>query len=394
MKQLEDFDYATISDLHLGHGRLMVDDINIQLDIFIRDMIINPPHMIVMNGDGTHGLLHLNHPHADIYMRLVYTLARLERDGKPVLLVLNDGTLSHEREQLNIFKFLETDSTLNVQIIRSTRVVEYMGRKILFIPDEYQAKPEEYFRPFIEVPTNFYDLLFCHGVMDIFGAVVLGDEKDKVIKDRYRYIFPSQIIKTIVRYMAYFGHIHNGYQSEWYTIIGSFFRYEHGQPFPKGYYRGSIKYGSSFKHNLIENIHAKEYSTIPIEEFLTTTIEGTISNINDYFNNHPIESLRIKVGHKAVENPLSHTVRDTYRNNTHIIIDMYKSKLKGAELKRQTKDLDNEDNANINTYIKSPDAAENITRHILYVENNFEVNDEVRNPPSEMVSRIKNNIYS
>ena len=139
------------------------------------------------------------------------------------------GTESHDRDSLEILRFYE--DMYDFKIYNKACVEKLDNLNILFLPEEYHKKPEKYYKPFLNVAKNTYDLIVMHGLvkeMEFFT-------QDNEVFSKKSYAFDVGVLCDISKGPILAGHIHtHTVFREQFIYIGSFSRFTHGEEKDKG----------------------------------------------------------------------------------------------------------------------------------------------------------------
>jgi hypothetical protein len=383
------FNVIVFSDLHLGHPKI---DVNLMRKTFYEILLprirSSKPDMVVLNGDGTHFEIRSNSEAMSFYLEMMYMVAREKNKvGEPILFVLVDGTSTHEMNQLKAMEFLTKVPELNVRIIRTTSELEYNGRKMLFIPDEHVSDPVEHFAPFLEVPEGHYDFIFMHGVMDSFGGVIIGDEHAKLVKEKFRHIFPQEAMDRIVKYATYCGHVHSPAEIGKTIIVGSLTRFVHGEEAPKRFVEGTIDKNGIFRNESIINTFAPLYITLPVSDVLCDDLEKSKQNTLNLFRSMGLKSLRLFIPAIQAADPHVRSFADIMTNCG--IVFKYEGNTKERTKNKDEKDVAEERDDLLSLITTTSDICVNMARYTLYKQAGEKITDDVRNPPEEKVKEYR-----
>lgn len=393
---------ANIGDVHINAKGLPLTQLIEEIEgVFVSFVVQNRPDYIVINGDLFHNEIRTNSDACAYVLSLVYRLACLKsHQGNTVQLFIVDGTQSHDMFQNKMFTFLVDSPLHNVKIIYTAEVVEFMGEKLLFLPDEYVADPEAHFGPFINVPPNTYAHIYMHGVCDNFGAVIIGDQMDKINKEMHRFLFPFEQMCSIAKYGCIDNHYHrytvmpssNG--NGQVIVVGSFARWVHGEEEAKGFLSSTIDYDSnSCTNRFVENHKASIYLTRDIRDFMNT--ESQLSDIGSevelFMQRNQVKSLRLFVPFELTDNETVRAASDIFANKGVV----FKYEKGGSD---RTKDKDDDKTSSINSFVgvvaNCTDIHTNIARFIEYDDNGASVTDDVMTPSTDKVGWVKSVLFN
>lgn len=162
----------------------------------------------------------------------IYALVDIALKFKAHIWII-EGTRGHDGLQIGtlkrIFRHL-TDEGLSqyenvhfyINAFADTFQVERTGDKldVLFLPEEYMVKPEEYYKPYF---SSHYDFIIGHGMTDAVWYAKKHQDKGHQAAP----VFPLSELTSHANY-TFFGHIHQHIEKERFQYIGAFSRWEHG----------------------------------------------------------------------------------------------------------------------------------------------------------------------
>ncbi len=392
---MEDLRAVVIGDIHLDAKSIALHVLNSELDnTFFTHIDEYRPDIVIFNGDTTDHEIRTNSNACTSFLDIVYRVARLKSHrGVPIKVVVSLGTTNHDCNQINIFTFLLKYPEVDIKLVYTTEVIEMLGHKILVIPDEQVSDPDDHFGAFIDVPPDTYSLCTIHGVMDNFGAVIIGDQMDKINKEIHRFLFPYEHMCSIVKYRIYMNHYHTMTDMGKVFVVGCFTRYKHGEEEPKGFMSIRIENDVLTDH-FIENINAPMYITKHITDFITqgAQINDVIILVKKFITLNKVKSLRLFIPYELSTDELVASVSDVLVNVG--IVFRYE---KGNVDRSNDRDADdkNQDRNSLLSVISSCTEIEtNIARYNMYYENGEVMSDEILTPPKDTVNRIKQIILS
>jgi hypothetical protein len=182
------------------------------------------------------------------------------------------GTKTHDFNQLNNFKSLETKHYPRFRVINTVEEEEiFPDVFFLYLPEEYMDNPEEYYKSYFELEEGTkYDMIFFHGTFDFVGYIP-NIESERHIKNAPT--FKAEQIADLVYGKAIGGHIHTRHiYKDKIEYTSSFSRFCFGEDKPKGfvevfYNQETLGCSSRF----IENEDAPAYITVNMED-----LEGSL----------------------------------------------------------------------------------------------------------------------
>jgi DNA repair exonuclease SbcCD nuclease subunit len=285
-----------ISDIHFGGPPS--DRLYFELqEVFLKYLETNAHEvdLVVVNGDLFHSKLNLNELPAKLLLRFVDQLTVLcaERDVKLRFL---RGTKSHDYNQMENFRHLETVNHFDFRIINKVEAEEIIpGVQILWVPEEYMQNQQEFYAPFVEGITDDtkYDMIFFHGTFDFasFPGQIQESERDITgapvfsFKEWSEYAF-GPIIG---------GHIHakQDYKNKVY-YCGSFTRWCYGETDSKGFLE--VNYNIETLESevfFIENELAPVFTTIDLNTIKGKDLVEKVQAIQGMINE--TTNLRVKI---------------------------------------------------------------------------------------------------
>lgn len=271
----------TIADIHFGKK----DDAKLyaQLKKYFITKIKkegNKLDYVIVAGDLFDRILKLNELGSILAIKFMLELIELSVEYGFVVRVLK-GTKTHDFNQLNNFKYLEAKHHPRFRIIETVEEEEIVPEVFfLYLPEEYVANPEEYYKPYFELEDGIkYDMIFFHGTFDFIGFVP-DIESERHVKNAP--IFKLDQISNIVYGKALGGHIHTRFVENKVEYTSSFTRTCFGEEKPKGflevfYDTETLKCTTKF----IENEDAPIYITFRVEELDGETLEDKMKLLNE-----------------------------------------------------------------------------------------------------------------
>lgn len=242
-----------IADLHFGaiNGVKLLKELN---HLFIRKIEKSDSvNLVVICGDLTDKALSYNDVSINSLLIFINKLAEL-CEKKEVRFRVIKGTNTHERNQLENYRYLESNPNLDFKIINEMTVEEFNGLKLLYLPENYEIK-------YSDIPN---DIDFCFGHGDInflnYGNKIL-DKKNS---------FQVNKLKKKIKHFGIFGHYHQfkNYEDKIF-YIGSFSRWVFGEEERKGFV--NVIYDDeddSASIKFIENKLCDYYKTVDITSYI------------------------------------------------------------------------------------------------------------------------------
>jgi len=284
-----------ISDIHFGehkNSELLYYELK---EIFIKKLLDKTKtlDMIVIAGDFWGTKLSLNSIDAKYGIQFINEIFNICKENEIQIRMIR-GTISHDYNQLDNFKYLEEDESGIFKIINKVETEKFEINnktiRILYIPEEYLPKQEVFYEKYLNY-KNKWDFVFGHGTFDFAAFSSQKIESEKIIKTAP--ILDSVKFSERIKGIGIFGHIHIKTNKDKIFYLGSFSRLNFGEEEPKGFYE--IKYNIKTKEvklNFIENILAPLYITIKLSNYFDKGLKFTEDNIELKIN--LIEKLKTK----------------------------------------------------------------------------------------------------
>lgn len=308
-----------LSDIHFGPSQdneAIHNSLQQVVYPYIRDI---KPDMIVIAGDDTDDRLSLNQTAARYYLDFVNTIcsAFINQAGEPCAVRFIAGTESHQRGQLQSLVFLTKNPNLNVRTYETVGMEEFMGCKILYVPEESVEDKNEYYKEYL-FSKNKIDLVFGHGLFDFVAGKSWGSIEERSLKGSP--VWSADDFRSVAGIVA-FGHIHiaQEYKNKFY-YGGSLSRNCQGEEAAKGFL--SIYYNPSTneKHvEFIENQLAPRYITVSLtKNQKDNPVEKIIKDIVTHVEKENIYELRVMVAKSEIELTKLQILRKYFADNRHL----------------------------------------------------------------------------
>lgn len=117
--------------------------------------------VLAITGDYFDHQLSLNSNDASFAIDLMYSIIQIVVKCHEGLVILVQGTRSHDLNQLSIFEHLTEEYAGSFEIVKTVEAFEYKGYDILCVPEEYMTNPTEYYAEYFK---EKYDLVLGHGL--------------------------------------------------------------------------------------------------------------------------------------------------------------------------------------------------------------------------------------
>ena len=253
----------SIHDVHLGSSRTPTQHITKNLYRAITVDNLKDIDILYIPGDWLDQTLLYEHTDiADITLMELHLLETCAKTGTAIRLL--KGTPSHDGNQLVRFEERAKNLFPHVDFkYIDDMMIEYIERfdiHVMYVPDEWASREAIY--------------LEARRLLDVHHL----DQVDFIIgHNQFQYQFPEHLRAKIsalnednwndmVRYTAYFGHVHTRSTYKKIEVAGSFDRLNHGEESPKGYLIGEYLSEEEWVVTFKPNENAAIYHTIEIRE--------------------------------------------------------------------------------------------------------------------------------
>lgn len=175
-----------------------------------------------------------------------------------------EGTSTHDAMQLETLEiiFNQVLKSDQVRFIHTVEAEELLGLKILYVPEEYVADSDVYYKTAF---NGHYDFMFGHGMTDTMWY--MRKQKSDIDKLTSAPVFSVDALCDVANYI-YFGHVHYRMESgpgKRFKSIGPVSRWEFGKEQPCGvYYINYDKDSGIAFEEFVENEYAPVLSTTAI----------------------------------------------------------------------------------------------------------------------------------
>ena len=319
---------AHISDLHFP-----VMDPKKQYDIleeqFLRKVETVPSlDLICINGD-LYDHKVMTSSDATLYASMfVGRLVEICKQKNATLIILQ-GTISHDANQLKIYYHYMQRSDVDVRIITNLQFEMVKNARVLCIPELYGV-PEEIYQQYLTY-SGFYDLAIMHGT---FKGAVYGDN---VGNGR---LFKLEDFNNC-RGPIVSGHVHKpGCFDNHFYYCGSPYRWRFDDDHDKGFILLAQDLDSKIYYLDYQQIISDVYATITLDELINNNPKDTIDYINNLKISKGINYIKIKFT-KDMQSSYKMTLNTQYRNDDTVTLEYYN---KEDELKKQAEEQIKQDN--------------------------------------------------
>lgn len=301
---------AHISDLHFP----VIDpkkQYSILEDQFIRKLESIPKlDLICVNGDIFDHRIQLSSEGTLYASMFIARLVEIAKSHNATLIILQ-GTLSHDANQLKIYYHYMQRTDVDVRIVTNIRFEMVKNARILCIPELYGI-PEEYYQEYL-FGSGFYDLCIMHGT--IHGAVYgdnVGNGRLFRIEDFLNCAGP--IIS---------GHIHKPavFNNHFY-YCGSPYRWRFDDDHFKGFILMSYNLDSRMYYLDYEEIISDTYKTISISQLINNDPIETINYIRSLKEKENIDFIRVKF-ESNIPGASRMSLNNQFRNDDSVVLDFY-----------------------------------------------------------------------
>ena len=284
---------------------------NILLSQFINKINLMPRlDLICINGDLFDHKISLSSDATYYASMFVAQLVELAKSHNATLIILQ-GTLSHDANQLKIYYHYMQRTDVDVRIVTTIRFEVVKGFRILCIPELYNI-PEEYYQQIL-FGSDFYDLCILHGT--IKGSVYddnTGNGRLFTIEDFLNCNGP--IIA---------GHIHKAdvfYKHFYYC--GSPYRWRFDDDCSKGFILMAYNKATRQYYLDYEEIESDVYKTITLDELVHNNPLETIEYIRHLKESQGINYIKVKFN-SMLSTSDRMTINNGFRNDKTVYLDFY-----------------------------------------------------------------------
>lgn len=319
---------AHISDLHFP----VMDpykQYSILEEQFLKKLEVMPRlDLICVNGDlYDHKVMTASDAtlYASMFVARLVEIAKM----KNATLIILQGTISHDANQLKIYYHYMQRTDVDVRIVTNIRFEMVKGVRILCIPELYGID-EDYYQKIL-FHSDFYDICIMHGT--IKGAVYgdnVGQGRLFTIEDFLNCKGP--IIS---------GHIHKAdtfYDHFYYC--GSPYRWRFDDDCFKGFILMSYNTMTRLYYLDYEEIISDNYKTINLSDLINNDPLETINYIRELKATQNIDYIRVKFDN-LISPANKMAINNTFRNDDTVTLEFFSPE---REIARQAEEKIKEDN--------------------------------------------------
>ena len=231
--------------------------------------------------------------------------------SKNATLIILQGTISHDANQLRIYYHYMQRTDVDVRIVTNIQFENVGNARILCIPELYGI-PEEIYQNYLSY-SGFYDMCIMHGT---FKGSVYGDN---VGNGRLFTIDDFNNCKGPI--IA--GHVHKpGCFSNHFYYCGSPYRWRFDDDHKKGFILVGQNLDTSIYYLDYEEIFSDVYKTFTFEELINNNPKDTIDYIDNLKNTQGINYIKIKFNNDISQSDRM-SISNNYRNDNSVVLEFY-----------------------------------------------------------------------
>lgn len=247
-------------------------------------------------------------------------------------LILLQGTLSHDANQIKIYYHYMQRKDVDVRIVTNIRFEMVKNARILCIPELYGI-PEEYYQHML-FGSGFYDLCIMHGT--IHGAVF----GDNVGNGRLFHIEDFLNCKGPI----ISGHVHKpGVFDDHFYYCGSPYRWRFDDDHKKGFILMTYNINTRYYYLDYQEIFSDIYKTIYLDDIIKNDPIETINYIRNLKQTQGIDFIKVKFT-KPIIGSNKMAINDGFRGDESVTLDFYSQEI---EIARQAEQQIKEDNEKV-----------------------------------------------
>jgi DNA repair exonuclease SbcCD nuclease subunit len=228
---------------------------------------------------------------------------------KQATLIILQGTLSHDANQLKMYYHYMERNDVDVRVVTNIRFEIVKNARVLCIPELYGVNEAVYQNAFHH--DGWYDECYLHGTFEgsVYGNTV-GNGR----------LFTMQDFDLCKGFMIG-GHVHKPQVLQGYFYYcGNPYRWKFGEEEDKGFFITIHDLDMNTHDVHFEKIMSKSYITINLEDIKMSDPQEIIRYIDDYKKNKGIDFLKVKFKY-ALEGANKVIVNNYYRNSRTVFVE-------------------------------------------------------------------------
>ena len=242
---------------------------------------------------------------------------------KQATLIILQGTLSHDANQLKMYYHYMERNDVDVRIVTNIRFEIVKNARVLCIPELYGVA-EEIYQQFL-FQSGFYDLCIMHGT--IHGAVY----GDNVGQGRLFHI--EDFLNCAGPIIS--GHIHKPQCiSDHFYYCGSPYRWRFDDDHFKGFILLCYNLNTRLYYLDYQEIISDNYKTITMDQLINNDPIDTINYIRNLKATENIDYIRIKFN-KLISMSQRMAINNAFRNNDDVSLEFFSQE---KEIAQQAKE--------------------------------------------------------
>ena len=257
--------------------------------------------------------------YASLFVSHLVEVAKL----KNATLIILQGTLSHDANQLKMYYHYMERNDVDVRVVTNIRFEIIKNARVLCIPELYGV-PEEIYQQFL-FQSGFYDLCIMHGT--IHGAVY----GDNVGQGRLFHI--EDFLNCAGPIIS--GHIHKPQCiSDHFYYCGSPYRWRFDDDHFKGFILLCYNLNTRLYYLDYQEIISDNYKTITMDQLVNNDPIDTINYIKTLKATENIDYIRIKFN-KLISMSQKMAINNAFRNNDNVSLEFFSQE---KEIAQQAKE--------------------------------------------------------
>ena len=241
-----------------------------------------------------------------------------------ITLIILQGTLTHDSNQLKLYYHYMYDNTVDVRIVTKIQIELVKGARILCIPELYGIDESEYQKFFTY--SGFYDLAVLHGTMEgsVYGNNTTGNSRLFHIEDFMNCRGP-----------ILGGHVHKpGTYGDSFYYCGSPYAWSFADDHNKGFILLAYNLDTRKYYLDYEWIKSFKYETITISEIINNDPQVTIAHIDKLKQEQGIDFLRV-IFDTDVQKVPRMIISNNYQGNQNITLQFPNTQEEIKQIQKQ-----------------------------------------------------------